>query len=149
MKGNLSRRRYIYERTYPPNCNYWHEPNYQVIRRDWQILFPGIYLTDKFISRPGTDTQGDLYTESKAAVAGGVNSFIGYAQVPVPNILTDRKPKRKGMTIASNKKSLAKLWLLPRSSMPTNIDSDKNDTIRLSWGFGWTSLYFNQKREPG
>jgi dihydroorotase len=60
-------------------------------------------LTDKFILETLAYT-GDLYTESKAAVAGGVTSFIDMPNT-VPNILTVESLKEK-YAIAS-KKSLA------------------------------------------
>jgi dihydroorotase-like cyclic amidohydrolase len=51
-------------------------------------------LTDKFILETLGTHKGDLYTESKAAVAGGVTSFIDMPNT-VPNILTVESLKEK------------------------------------------------------
>jgi dihydroorotase len=66
-------------------------------------LLPGIIDGQVHFRDPGFTHKGDLYTESKAAVAGGVTSFIDMPNT-VPNILTVESLKEK-YAIAS--KSLA------------------------------------------
>jgi dihydroorotase len=66
-------------------------------------LLPGIIDGQVHFRDPGLTHKGDLYTESKAAVAGGVTSFIDMPNT-VPNILTVESLKEK-YAIAS--KSLA------------------------------------------
>lgn len=49
-------------------------------------LFPGIIDGQVHFREPGLTHKGDLYTESKAAVAGGVTSFIDMPNT-IPNVL--------------------------------------------------------------
>ena len=48
-----------------------------------KFLFPGIIDGQVHFREPGLTHKGDLYTESKAALAGGVTSFID-----MPNTLS-------------------------------------------------------------
>ncbi|MFT7065801.1 MAG: dihydroorotase, partial [Sediminicola sp.] len=80
------------------------EPNYKVIDGTGKHLFPGIIDGQVHFRDPGLTHKGDLYTESKAAIAGGVTSFIDMPNT-VPNILTVKSLNEK-YEIAS-KKSLA------------------------------------------
>jgi dihydroorotase len=80
------------------------EPNYKVIDGTGKHLFPGIIDGQVHFRDPGLTHKGDLYTESKAAIAGGTTSFIDMPNT-VPNILTVESLKEK-YEIAS-KKSLA------------------------------------------
>lgn len=52
-----------------------------------KYLFPGIIDGQIHFRDPGLTHKGDLYTESKAAVAGGVTSFIVMPNT-LPNALT-------------------------------------------------------------
>lgn len=52
-----------------------------------KYLFPGIIDGQVHFRDPGLTHKGDLHTESKAAVAGGVTSFIDMPNT-VPNVLT-------------------------------------------------------------
>ncbi len=80
------------------------DPDHQVIDGTGKHLFPGIIDGQVHFRDPGLTHKGDLYTESKAAIAGGVTSFIDMPNT-VPNILTIESLKEK-YEIAS-KKSLA------------------------------------------
>jgi dihydroorotase len=51
-----------------------------------KYLFPGIIDGQVHFREPGLTHKGDLYTESRAAVAGGVTSFIDMPNT-VPNVL--------------------------------------------------------------
>ena len=52
-----------------------------------KYLFPGIIDGQVHFREPGLTHKGDLYTESRAAVAGGVTSFIDMPNT-FPNVLT-------------------------------------------------------------
>ena len=52
-----------------------------------KYIFPGIIDGQVHFREPGLTHKGDLYTESKAAVAGGVTSFIDMPNT-VPNVLS-------------------------------------------------------------
>ena len=80
------------------------DPKYKVIDGTGKHLLPGIIDGQVHFRDPGLMHKGDLYTESKAAIAGGVTSFIDMPNT-VPNILTP-KDLREKYEIAS-KKSLA------------------------------------------
>ena len=67
-------------------------------------LFPGVIDGQVHFRDPGLTHKGDLYTESKAAIAGGVTSFIDMPNT-VPNILTVESLNEKYAIAAT--KSLA------------------------------------------
>lgn len=62
-------------------------PETDVINASGKYLFPGIIDGQVHFRDPGLTHKGDLYTESKAAVAGGVTSFIDMPNTR-PNTLT-------------------------------------------------------------
>jgi dihydroorotase len=68
------------------------DPTYKVIDGTGKHLLPGIIDGQVHFRDPAH--KGDLYTESKAAVAGGVTSFIDMPNT-VPNILTVESLKEK------------------------------------------------------
>jgi len=61
--------------------------NYHVIEATGKYLLPGIIDAQVHFREPGLTYKGDMSTESKAAVAGGVTSFIDMPNT-VPNVLT-------------------------------------------------------------
>ena len=63
------------------------DKSHQVIDGTGKYLFPGIIDGQVHFRDPGLTHKGDLYTESKAAVAGGVTSFIDMPNT-VPNVLS-------------------------------------------------------------
>jgi len=79
-------------------------PYDQVIQGEGKLLLPGIIDGQVHFRDPGLTHKADLYTESKAAVAGGVTSFIDMPNTQ-PNTLTMELLEEK-YSIAS-KKSLA------------------------------------------
>ena len=62
-------------------------PNYKVIDGTGKHLFPGIIDAQVHFREPGLTHKGDIYSESKAAIAGGVTSFIDMPNT-IPNVLT-------------------------------------------------------------
>lgn len=61
-------------------------PEAQIIDAKGKILLPGIIDGQVHFRDPGLTHKADLYTESKAAIAGGVTSFIDMPNT-VPNVL--------------------------------------------------------------
>lgn len=59
----------------------------QEIDGSGKLLFPGVIDGQVHFREPGLVHKGDLYSESRAAVAGGVTSFIDMPNT-VPNVLT-------------------------------------------------------------
>ena len=62
-------------------------PEIEVIHASGKYLFPGIIDGQVHFRDPGLTHKADLYTESRAAVAGGVTSFIDMPNTK-PNTLT-------------------------------------------------------------
>jgi dihydroorotase len=117
------------------------ELNYKVIDGTGKHLFPGIIDGQVHFRDPGLTHKGDLYTESRAAIAGGVTSFIDMPNT-VPNILTIESLKQK-YEIAS-KKSLANYSFflgVNGDNIDVVIKMDTNQFI----GVSDDGLYFTKK----
>lgn len=63
-----------------------HAPDARVLDGTGKFLFPGVIDGQVHFREPGLTHKGDLYTESQAAVAGGVTSFIDMPNT-IPNVL--------------------------------------------------------------
>ena len=61
--------------------------NITIIDARGKHLIPGLIDDQVHFREPGLTHKGDLYTESKAAIAGGVTSFIDMPNT-FPNVLT-------------------------------------------------------------
>lgn len=117
------------------------EPNYTVIDGTGKHLLPGIIDGQVHFRDPGLTHKGDLYTESKAAVAGGVTSFIDMPNT-VPNVLTVESLKDK-YEIASRKSLANYAFFLGVNG--DNIDEVlKTDTCQFI-GVSDDGLYFTKK----
>ncbi|MEH6777710.1 dihydroorotase [Maribacter arcticus] len=117
------------------------EPNYKVIDGTGKHLFPGIIDGQVHFRDPGLTHKGDLYTESKAAIAGGVTSFIDMPNT-IPNILTVKSLNEK-YEIAS-KKSLANYSFFLGVNGDNLDDVLKTDTSQFI-GVSDDGLYFTKK----
>jgi len=78
--------------------------DYEVINAEGLYLLPGVIDDQVHFRDPGLTYKADLYTESKAAVAGGVTSFMEMPNT-VPNTLTQELLEEKYKMAAE--KSLA------------------------------------------
>lgn len=117
------------------------ESNYQVIDGTGKHLLPGIIDGQVHFRDPGLTYKGDLYTESRAAVAGGVTSFIDMPNT-VPNVLTVEELKNK-YDIAAEKSMANFSFFLGVNE--ENIDEVvKMDTSRFI-GVSDDGLYFTKK----
>jgi dihydroorotase len=78
------------------------ETKYKVteINGDGKHLFPGVIDDQVHFREPGLTQKGNIYSESKAAVAGGVTSFMEMPNT-IPNALTPELLEDK-YTIAAN-----------------------------------------------
>lgn len=113
----------------------------KVIDGTGKHLFPGIIDGQVHFRDPGLTHKGDLYTETKAAVAGGVTSFIDMPNT-LPNILTEELLEEK-YEIAS-KKSLANYSFFLGVSGANVDDVIKLDTTKFI-GVSDDGLYFSGK----
>jgi dihydroorotase len=112
-----------------------------VIDGTGKYLFPGIMDAQVHFREPGLTHKGDLYTESKAAVAGGVTSFIDMPNT-IPNALT--------IDILNEKYRIASEQSLANFGFFLGVNSDnidevlKLDTTKLL-GVSDDGLYFTKK----
>jgi dihydroorotase len=104
-------------------------------------LFPGVIDGQVHFREPGLTHKGDLYTESKAAVAGGVTSFIDMPNTK-PNTLT-RSLLDEKYRIASEK-SLANFGFFLGVNAD-NIDDVIAADTRSIPGVSDDGLYFTKK----
>ncbi len=117
------------------------DPKYKVIDGTGKHLLPGIIDGQVHFRDPGLTHKGDLYTESKAAIAGGVTSFIDMPNT-IPNILTP-KDLREKYEIAS-KKSLANYSFFLGVNGDNIDEVIKTDTSQFI-GVSDDGLYFTKK----
>jgi dihydroorotase len=115
--------------------------NTRVIDGTGKFLFPGIIDGQVHFRDPGLTHKGDLYTESKAAIAGGVTSFIDMPNT-FPNVLTIDILNEK-YKIASEK-SLANFGFFLGVNGDNLDDVIKLDTSTLL-GVSDDGLYFTKK----
>ena len=113
----------------------------QVIDGTNQFLFPGIIDGQVHFREPGLTHKGDLYTESKAAIAGGTTSFIDMPNT-VPNVLT--------MEILNDKYAIASKQSLANYGFFLGVNGDNLDeVIKLDksnlLGVSDDGLYFTKK----
>ena len=112
-----------------------------VIDGTGKFLFPGIIDGQVHFREPGLTHKGDLYTESKAALAGGVTSFIDMPNTS-PNVLS--------MDILNDKYRIASEQSLANFGFFLGVNGDnldeviKLDTSKLL-GVSDDGLYFTKK----
>jgi dihydroorotase len=106
-----------------------------------KYLFPGIIDGQVHFREPGLTHKGDLFTESRAAVAGGVTSFIDMPNT-FPNVLTIDILNEK-YQIASEK-SLANFGFFLGVNGDNLDEVIKLDTSKLL-GVSDDGLYFTKK----
>ena len=121
-----------------PILNY---PDTNVIDGTGKFLFPGIIDGQVHFREPGLTHKGDLYTESKAAVAGGVTSFIDMPNT-VPNVLSVETLNEKYRIAAE--KSLANFGFFLGVNGDNLDEILKLDTSGIL-GLSDDGLYFTKK----
>jgi len=117
------------------------EPDFNVIDGTGKYLFPGIIDGQVHFRDPGLTHKGDLYSESKAAIGGGITSFIDMPNT-IPNVLTVQALADK-YELASQKSLANYSFFLGVNG--DNIDEIINtDTSKLI-GVSDDGLYFTKK----
>ena len=106
-----------------------------------KFLLPGIIDGQVHFREPGLTQKGDMYTESKAAIAGGVTSFIDMPNT-LPNVLTLAILNEKYQIAA--KKSLANFGFFLGVNADNLDEVIKLDTSTLL-GVSDDGLYFTKK----
>lgn len=113
----------------------------KIIDGTGKYLFPGIIDGQVHFRDPGLTHKGDLLTESKAAVAGGVTSFIDMPNT-VPNVLSMEILNEK-YRIASEK-SLANYGFFLGINGENVDEIIKTDTSKI-FAVSDDGLYFTKK----
>ena len=115
--------------------------DFKVIDAKNKFIFPGIIDAQVHFREPGLTYKGDLNSESKAAIAGGVTSFIDMPNT-VPNVLTAEILNEK-YRIASEK-SLANFGFFLGVN-ESNIDEVIKIESSQFIGISDDGLYFSGK----
>lgn len=115
--------------------------NATIIDAKGKYLLPGIIDGQVHFRDPGLTHKGDLYTESKAAIAGGVTSFIDMPNT-VPNILSVEKLNEK-YEIAANKSLANYSFFLGVNG--DNIEEVAQLDTKQFIGVSDDGLYFTKK----
>ncbi len=115
--------------------------HFKVIDASGKYLLPGVIDGQVHFRDPGLTHKGDLFTESKAAVAGGVTSFIDMPNT-VPNILTKEDLVDKYRIAAT--KSLANFAFFMGVNADNIDDVVAMDTTQFI-GVSDDGLYFTKK----
>jgi dihydroorotase len=90
------------------------------INGEGQHLFPGVIDDQVHFREPGLTHKANIYTESKAAVAGGVTSFMEMPNT-IPNALTHE--------LLENKYNIAKQSSLANYSFFMGVSNDNADEV--------------------
>jgi len=105
----------------PKPENYTLPEGMSCIDAGGQMLMPGVIDDQVHFRDPGLTVKGDLYTESRAAVAGGVTSFMD-----MPNTI----PKATSLEILEEKYALASKKSLANFSFFLGATNDNLDEIK-------------------
>lgn len=95
-------------------------PNAEVIDAENNFLIPGMIDDQVHFREPGLTAKADIYTESKAAVAGGITSFMEMPNT-VPNTLTQE--------LLQDKYNLASQKSLANYSFYMGVSNDNYDEV--------------------
>ena len=82
------------EEVIPGGSNAIEDSEYQIIDAKGLFLLPGVIDDQVHFREPGLTYKADIYTESKAAVAGGITSFMEMPNT-IPNTLTQELLEEK------------------------------------------------------
>lgn len=118
-----------------------NEKELTIIDAGGKYLFPGVIDAQVHFREPGLTHKGDIYTESKAAVAGGVTSFIDMPNT-VPNVLTTEILEEK-YSLAAGKSFANYAFFLGVNG--DNIDEVLKMNTSEFIGVSDDGLYFTKK----
>jgi dihydroorotase len=87
FKGNVLVRDGLIEKIVKENDNTFHDSDAIIVDAAGKYLIPGVIDDQVHFREPGLTHKADIYTESRAAVAGGITSFMDMPNT-IPNTLT-------------------------------------------------------------
>ena len=102
--------------------------NFQEINAEGLHLFPGVIDDQVHFREPGLTHKGDIYTEARAAVAGGITSYMEMPNT-IPNALTQELLEEKYKIAAT--KSLANYSFFMGVSNSNTAEVLKTDPKRV------------------
>ena len=114
---------------------------YQEINAEGLYLIPGVIDDQVHFREPGLTHKADIYTESKAAVAGGITSFMDMPNT-IPTTLTQELLEKK-YSIASQK-SLANYSFF--MGIKDNLEEALKTNTENVCGITDDGLYFNSNQ---
>ena len=94
--------------------------NYKEINAYGKHLFPGVIDDQVHFREPGLTQKGEIYTEAKAAVAGGVTSFM-----EMPNV----QPQTLTQTLLEDKYQIGKKKSLANYSFYMGASNDNLEEV--------------------
>ena len=94
--------------------------NYKEINASGKHLFPGVIDDQVHFREPGLTQKGEIYTEAKAAVAGGVTSFM-----EMPNV----QPQTLTQTLLEKKYEIGKKRSLANYSFYMGASNDNLEEV--------------------
>ena len=94
--------------------------NYKEINASGKHLFPGVIDDQVHFREPGLTQKGEIYTEAKAAVAGGVTSFM-----EMPNV----QPQTLTQTLLEDKYEIGKKRSLANYSFYMGASNDNLEEV--------------------
>ena len=103
------------------------QSNFTEINADGKILIPGIIDVHVHFREPGLTHKGDIFSESRAAVAGGITSFI-----EMPNT----KPKTTSLEALEDKFELAAQNSIANYSFYMGATNDNWDELMKAQSVG-------------
>jgi len=115
--------------------------NANILVADHLYLIPGIIDDQVHFREPGLTHKGTIYSESKAAIAGGITSFMDMPNT-IPNTLTQELLEEKYAIAA--KRSLANYSFFMGINKDNLEEALKSDTENVC-GITDDGLYFNNE----
>jgi dihydroorotase len=121
------------------SIDFTNTPSYREINAEGLYLLPGVIDDQVHFREPGLTHKGTIYSESKAAVAGGITSFMDMPNT-IPNTLTQELLEQK-YALAS-KTSLANYSFFMGINQNNLEEALKTDNENVC-GITDDGLYFN------
>jgi dihydroorotase len=125
--------------------NFLQENNIECIDASGLILIPGIIDDQVHFREPGLTHKGCIESESKAAVAGGITSFMEMPNT-IPNTVTNELLEEKYLLAANSSRANYSFYLGATNDNIGEIrkfDPDKNPGIKVFLGASTGNMLVN------